>query len=760
MISFFTRKLGRLTFLIQRVMFNKTLLLILISCSTLTVAAQQTQQQLTDTTKAVELSESVIISIRAKDELPITKFDLNRLQIQKAYYGADMPSLLQMAPSIHAYSDNGTGIGYSFFRLRGIDQTRINVTINGIPINDPQNQGVFFNNFADLASSASAIQIQRGVGTSTNGTASFGGSINVSTQSISTKPGAEIHAGLGSFGSSRLTAEIQTGKIKDRWGAYIRLSNLATDGYRERSGSEIFSYLFSAARTTDKSTLRFNLWGGDAQSTLAYQGIDAATMRTNRKANPFTMNERDRFRQHFFQVQHLYNINNRSGIQSSVYFVRGGAPQFQFYFPAIWGTPYSSFNMPNAIIGNDTFTTTNAMVSYKLNQFFYGAFTNYFYRTRNFDLDAGLHVNSFKSEHSMETQRMDVLPVNQQLPHRAYFNTGYKKEASAFVKINATISKHVQVFADVQVRAAFFTYEAKAMAISNTAFPVEDMNWLFLNPKLGINYRLNSYSSLYAMAGRTGREPTRFDYFQEDFARNAISQNAIKPEYVIDFEFGYRYKKGGLNAQINAYHMAFTNAILNTGKNNNFGAAITTNVNNSTRTGIELDVQWPIRKWVTLIHTSNVSRNNIKHITQYYNTPNFENVGFNFHNVQPALSPAVILNQGVRFNPIAWLAVQAQVRHVSKQYIDNSNSKQAEIPSFTVVDASIELMLKKWLKRDISLVSRINNVLNATYTMWGNAAFGSNTATPNGAGDLMPAVTPLFFVAPPRNYFITLQWKL
>jgi iron complex outermembrane receptor protein len=736
-------------------MFNSK---ISLAIAALCISQFAMAQQDADTTREAKLQEVVLSGIRATTQTPVTRYDISSKQLKQLYYGADLPTVLQQAPAIHAYSDNGTGIGYSFFRMRGLDQSRINLTVNGVPINDPENQGTFFNNFADLASSAESIQIQRGVGTSTNGAAAFGGSINILTRNLSQKPGAEINMGYGSFNSRRLTTEVQTGRIADKYAMYIRISNVATDGFRERSGSEITTYFLSAARFGEKSLLKFNAWGGGATSNLAYMGVDEATLTQNRRANPLTQNERDQFQQHFAQLQYQYNLSKRSGINTSLYYVRGRAPFFQVNFPAdpiIF--PYSFYNMPNP---NDTFTSTAARVAYQLNQHFVGGFANYYYHTNKLKFDAGFHLNSFSSDHFMEVQRMDVFPAGFEPGHVAYFNTGYKQEASAFAKLSYNLTQRFLLYGDIQLRHARFQYSPRTMQFSAPPYTAEDMQWTFVNPKLGAQYIVNDLITIYGMVGITSREPTRFDYFQDDFATSNVRQSDIKPERVTDIETGVRISNTFLQLNANVYHMYFKNAIINTGEVNPFGYPITTNVPVSTRSGIELDANWKVTNHFSLIHSSNISHNVINEITQFYTDSNFASVGFVYRNVTPALTPSVILNQGVRVVPFEWLYADANLRYVSQQFVDNSSKNTAGIAPYTLVDARVGLNLKKWFKQDLSLTFQINNLLNAVYTPWGNVGMFSNVVNYGGDGINSGSITPVFFAAPPRNYFITLTWKI
>ncbi|MFN9519822.1 MAG: TonB-dependent receptor [Bacteroidota bacterium] len=737
-------------------MFNKNILFVAALLMNYAVLAQKTS----DTTRTAQLQEVVLTGLRANAQTPVTQFNISSKQLKQLYYGADLPMVLQQAPSIHSYSDNGTGIGYSFFRMRGMDQTRINLTINGVPVNDPENQGTFFNNFADLASSAQSIQIQRGVGTSTNGAAAFGGSINILTRHLSDNATAEVNAGYGSFNSRRFTAEIQTGRFAKNYAAYVRLSNIATDGFRERSGSHVLSYFFSVGRFGKKSLLKLNAWGGDAQSQLAYMGADEQTLKLNRKANPLTQGERDRFQQHFFQLHYQYSLSAKSGVNASAYYVRGAAPQFQVFFAAAPFFPYSFYNMPEPILGTDTIRETNAMVSYRLNQHFYGGFANYYFHGARLKFDAGIHMNAFSSDHFMEVERMDVFPAGFSSGHHAYFNTGYKQEASAFVKTTYNLTSRFSVFADIQARLARFQYRPKTMQYAAPPFTSEDMQWTFINPKLGARFALSERADVYLLAGMTGREPTRFDYFQDDYATRDVKQDDIKPEYVTDIETGLRIATHHITLNANVYYMQFSNAIINTGQLNAFGYPITTNVANSMRSGLELDLQWKINNYISLTHAGNYSYNVIQSITQYYTDSTFASAGFAYNNTTPALTPSFVINQGVRLQPAEWLFADVNVRHVSQQFVDNSSKKAASIPAYTVVDARAGIQLKQWLKQNISVSFQINNMMNTLYNAWGNVGMFSNVLDYKPDGTTAGMVTPVFFAAPPRNYFITLTWKI
>jgi len=734
-------------------MFNRSHVLLAALIATASVNAQ------TDTARQSQLDEFVLTGIRATSNTPVTQYNLSSKQIKEMYYGADLPVMLQQAPSIQSYSDNGTGIGYSFFRMRGMDQSRLNVTVNGVPINDPENQGTFFNNFADLSSSAQSIQIQRGVGTSTNGSAAFGGSINILTRNLSEQSSAEVNAGIGSFNSRRLTAEVQTGRVGN-YAFYTRISNLATDGYRDRSGSEITSYLFSAGRFGKKSLIIFNMWGGDAQNQLSYLGVDEATLQSNRKANALTKGETDRFRQHFFQLQYQYTINQYSGVNASAYYVRGLAPQFQAFFGASPFFGYSFYNMPEPVIGADTIRETDAMVSYRLDQHFSGGFANYYYHTKKFELDAGFHANHFTSDHFMEVQWMRVLPEGIDPNHQVYFNTGTKSELSGFVKFNYFVTRKWNVFSDVQIRNAMFKYQPKTMQYAAAPFTVEPMTWNFVNPKIGTQYQVNTSLQAYAMVGISNREPTRFDYFQDDYATRNVKQSDIKPEQVVNIESGIRFQNRKLQLQTNFYLMQFENAIINTGELNMFGYPITTNVKESSRAGFEIDGVWKMNKYIWLNTAAAFSQNTIRQITQFYSDSNFTSQGITYNNTSSAMSPQIIMNTGVNLFPVKWLQVDLNMRHVSEQYVDNSQTLASRIPSYTLVNSRVGLDISRWTKQKIAVAIQVNNLMNAAYLPWANVGLMSNVIQYGNDGVNRGVITPQYFAAPLRNYFVTVTWTL
>lgn len=707
----------------------------------------------------IKAQEVVITAYRPTSIQPVTQTKLHEKAIKEWYYGADIPTLLQFTPSINAYSDAGNGIGYSYFRLRGIDQTRINFSINGIPVNDPENQGVFFNNFADLASSARSLQVVRGVGTSTNGTSAFGGAIHLHTKEPTETPAFGFESGVGSFGSARMVVDYNTGRLANDMAFTGRFSQIMSDGYRRHSGTAIQSYYLSGAKYGKRSTLRLHAFGGSTNSQLAYIGVTAEEMLRDRRYNPITNGEKDAFNQHFFQLQYDLQLSDNLQLAISPYHVRGNAPKFQFTFPAEWQTPFSYFNMPPAIQGADTIITAGDMlVAYRLKQQLYGAYTNLRLSKERSESILGVHANTFHSDHFMQHQWGSILPADIKPGHLVYFNTGVKNEFSVFNKTTHYLSDQWLIFGDLQWRMAQFSYRERAMLYRPSYGSVEPMQWSFFNPKAGIRFFAPNGLSSYASLGLTRREPTRFDYFQDDFAtREGIRRDDIKPEQVANLETGVHWSNAQWRINANLFYMQFYNQIIGSGVLNQFGTPINTNVEHSYRQGVELELSYrPAPQWL-LTHQSTWMQSRIKKITQYYFNEQFEQIPVSFTNITPLLSPNVIAQQGLRYYPSADIWVEAISRYVSRQYLDNSMSNELSIPAYWVYEARLHVNLQQLIGASglqLSLVC--NNVLNRAYIPWGSVAAFSNTIDAEGK----TSATPLYFPAATRNWFVTLSWRL
>ncbi len=708
------------------------------------------------------LQELIISGIKTSPSMVVSQLTLKRTDLAERYFGADVPSLLNATPSVNSYSDNGTGFGYSYLRIRGMDQSRVNHSINGIPLNDPESQNVFFNNIADMTSGFEQIQVQRGVGISGNGGSSYAGSIQMLTKSVQANQQTEVYTGMGSFGSRRFGISYQSG-IHKNFGVYARISQVATDGYRASSGMQVNNYQLSLAYFIPKGVIALNMFGGFANSKLAYAGITAADLKNNRKMNPFTQGESDGFKQHFFQLQLSKQLNNRFSYNASTYLVLGKATDFQYFFPQSDFTPLNYFNLPNWswLNGNDTVnvTTSNVMASYRLNQVFTGAFANMTYTNQRLQAVVGMHVNNFVADHFMVVQDGDSLPPGTKgKEHQVYFNTGTKNEWNAFAKISYAFHSKLTGFLDISLRQTNFNYLAKQMAFRpDHTWLVEPMKWFFVNPRFGLNYQLNQHIKFYSNFGLSQREPTRFDYFNDDLANTNVSQSAVLPEQVINAEGGMIVNHPDLQFALNGFYMYFKNQIAATGMLNSYGFPINSNVGESYRAGIELDMNVKIHPKLKFIATCALSQNKINTITmRYANSNTYADTFLVFKNTDAAFSPALIMNQGLRYVPFKWVELEYTNRYVSEQFLDNTSNSRLLLPSYTVSDLRVQFNLSRFVKKMNPILSfRVQNIFNESYCPMGSIQPFTNTIDPTN-GSL--GSTPLYFPAATRNFFVNLNF--
>lgn len=719
---------------------------------------------------ADSLREDIVVrAVNANILTPVTQTNLDKAYIKEKYFGYDIPFMLQATPSVVTRSDAGNFVGYTDMRMRGITDARISFNINGVPVNDPQNQGFYTNNFADLASSAQSIQVQRGIGTTSNGMAPIAGSINLITNDVKSPAAFNFSSGYGSFNTSRLVAEYNTGLLNNKFGFYGRVSNIESNGYRRNSGANLRTFFVSGGWFGKRSFLKFNAFGGITQTQLAYYALDKATLQSDRRTNFMQPFEKDEFRQNFFQLQYSYNITDKLNFSTSAYYVRGNTPFYQLYWPAF---PFYYANMPDAVVGDSTIYAADMLPNYRVVQDFVGAMAFLNYTTERFTLNYGVHANAFRSNHSMEVNWTSLAPAGVLPYHQAYFNTGYKNEASTFVKASYFITNKFMLFGDLQLRATTWQYKAQDKAIFRDTFNVENMQWLFFNPKAGARYTLNKAMSLYASAGMVSREPTRNDYLLDERAGFNVSQNMVKPESVTDIELGANINTEKLQLATNVYFMEFRNEIMQTGELNPIGYSIRKNVSGgSFRRGIELSLNYKITKQISLFSNSAFSHNQIRAFNQTYKVYDENDVqlteadGFTpitktitYNNVSPLLTPQAILNNGIRFEPMSWLNFDLTARYVSKAYLNNTGDENASIPEYWLADVRAAVKLGKWFKTcEPTLSLNINNFTNTKYTPAGTST--SKIVRNSTTGEESVVATPLYFPAATANYFLTLNVK-
>ena len=620
-------------------------------------------------------AETMVVSaIRADEETPVTKSDIAREEIERRYHGQDVPLLMRDTPSINAFSESGTGgAGYSYINLRGISPTRINFTLDGVPLSDSEDMGTYFVDFPDLARSLESIQIQRGTGTSTFGTAALGGSVNLESVAPSDESQTDATLGTGSFGNHQISIGHHTGPIGFGVSLYTRVSYLQHEGYRENSDTRQRNLFVSAAKPLgDDAQLKLTGFTGREWMQSSYYAVDPDTLAVNRRSNPLRPEEKDSFGYDLAQLQYIRSLGGGANMTASAYYQRG----------------YGWYRL---------FSSAGALREYGLDGMLLGGIVTYSKTSGALTTNYGVHVNRFKRDHTRDTLDLAV---------RDYANYGVKGEANAFAKVTYDRGPWL-LFGDAQVRYASFDYHGSV--------DIEPIDWTFFNPKVGARYRLSPRSSVYATAGMATREPTRNDLFLgQDNPSVAHDLRAVKPERVLDLELGWNHRAGRVDLAVNLYAMEFSNEIAATCEQSEIGLTLRRNVDDSYRRGIELEAGWQATPSLQLKTAASLSRNRIARWTQFYDVYDAEGNYVElrpiaYRNVEPLLTPSVIVSQSADWAATSRLRLGGTGRWVGRSYLDNTNDDDLATPSFFLLDANVSYDFANWARLSL----QVNNVLNS-----------------------------------------------
>jgi iron complex outermembrane receptor protein len=651
-----------------------------------------------DSTRARKL-ERVMISAVRESAAPISQKTVTHAEIQQHYFGQDVPLVLQgTTPSLTSYAETGNYWGYSYIRLRGLDQSRINITLDGIPLNDPEDQVLYFADFPDLANSLQSIQVQRGVGTSSNGSASYAGSINMETMSLAGTPmGGAVQLEGGSFGSRRASVDYNTGPMANHFALYGRLSALHTDGYRYHSGVEGRSGFLSGGYFGDRDILKFTMISGSMRDTMAYLAVPQADLDTNRRINPLSPRERDGFGERLSALSYTRLLNSSSSINTTLYRLSATG---------------------------DYDVLLDSLETLHLDFVSYGVTSAWSYHNEGLKLDVGFDADNYSRDHYAYMQPVMGTPL--------YFNTGHKQDQAGFTKIAYDVGR-ATVFGDLQARHAQFRYTPDAHA----GIAGSSISWSFLNPKAGVTYQLTQPLSLYASYGRTTREPARVDMFAGfdnlDTSNVAFvgGLDRVKPETVHDLEIGTNYRSPSLDVQANLYSMDFHNQIAPIGALSYIGSPLNKNVASSYRRGIEADVTYRgIPRWLL---TGNATES-VNRIREYTDSSGIAPV--TYHNVEPLLTPRFVSFGRAQFSATQSIDLALQGRYQSVAFLQNTSDRRYILPQALDMDASVA-----WRLGRNELVVQANNLTDSK-------KYGSGYASDG---------VSYYFVLPPRNIFVTLK---
>ena len=662
--------------------------------------ASQAQEQSKDSLegKKVVLDEVFVSAIRVTNQTPVTFSNLTKEQIKPRNLGQDIPILMNFLPSVVTTSDAGAGVGYTGIRVRGSDATRVNVTINGIPYNDAESQGTFWVNMPDFASSTESLQLQRGVGTSTNGSGAFGASLNILTDGISQEAYAQISSSAGSFSTFRNNLKFSTGLLGNHIEVAGRLSRITSDGYIDRASSELDSYFLQGSYKDDNTLIKALLFGGHEVTYQAWYGIDAATLENDRTFNPsgiytdadgntqFYNNEVDNYKQDHAQLLWNEKLNDKWSTNIALHYTRGRGYFEQFKED----DDFETYGFTPITVAGELVDETDVIRRRWLDNVFYGTVFSANYVNDNLNFIVGGGYNKYEGDHFGEVI-WARFASNSNIRDRYYDDSSAKTDFNFYTKANYKLEDKWSLFGDLQYRTV--GYQANG---ADTGLVDDTFN--FFNPKAGVTYDLNRKNNLYFSYAVAHREPNRNDY----------ENGNPEPEKLNDFELGWRYISTNVQVSTNAYYMGYKNQLVLTGELNDVGAPMRENVGDSYRLGLEIDANISLGKLFQWSPNIALSTNKNKNF-------NFERDGAlqNLGNTNIAFSPDVVIGNRLTYSPMKNFQFSALTKFVGKQYMGNIDAEGSVLDAYSQSDLNIQYVIEceSFIKR-ITLSGLVNNIFN------------------------------------------------
>lgn len=654
--------------------------------------------------------EIIVTATRASATTPTTFQEIDKEALAKSNLGQDLPILLKHSPSMVTHSDAGAGVGYTGLRIRGSDQTRINVTVNGIPMNDAESHGVFWVNMPDFASSVDNLQIQRGVGTSTNGAATFGASINIQTNTKREEAYGETDNSFGSFNTRKHTIKAGTGLINDKWAVDARLSKIGSDGYIDRAFSDLRSFFVSGGYYGEDHVFKVNIFSGAEQTYQAWNGVPEHLLETERTYNSYTYeNETDNYQQDHYQFIYAGNWgrNLKANFAGHYTYGRGYYEQFR---PS--DNLLGNYGIAPISIGNELITQTDIIRRRWLDNDFYGGVFSLNYISDNGRLDAviGGGANRYDGDHFGEIIWMEVAG-DTDIRDRYYDNLAIKDDRHIYTKATYELKDNFYLFGDFQIRNIDYQFNGTNNDLRNIS---GSQNYVFFNPKMGLSYEPRDGKVLYASYAVANREPVR-----RDFTDSPLIE-IPRPETLQNVEAGIRTKKTNYQYSANLYYMGYKDQLVLTGQLNDVGAYIRENVANSFRAGIELDAAIALTPRWNLGGNLAFSRNKISTFSEY-NDIYDGNWAFDGQEVTTytdtdiAFSPNVVGSAVVDFKPVDQFEISLLNKYVGKQYLDNTQNEERMLDAFWTTDLRLSYTLFPGIVKQMDFTLLVNNIFNQLY---------------------------------------------
>ncbi|MBS9462433.1 TonB-dependent receptor [Flagellimonas sp. 389] len=714
----------------------KTMFAAFASCGlALSISAQEKPKDSLEG-KKINLDEVVVSASRATDKIPVTFTNIDREEIQKVNLGQDIPVLLNYMPSVVSTTFDGTGIGPTDFRIRGADNSRINVTINGIPYNDADSQTTFFVNLQDFASSIENIQIQRGVGTSTNGAGAFGASVNILTDNYSEEAFGQLSNSFGSFNSRKHSVRFSTGLLNDHFAFSGRLSRIKSDGYIDRAFSDLRSYFLDGVYKDENTLIKAVVFGGEEITGLSFFGLNAAGLGENRTFNndglyldsdgnvQFYDRQTDNYKQDHYQLHITQQFDENWTGNISLHYTKGRG-FFEQYIesdPSFFNGDLAFYRLPNFESNGETIERSDLVTERFLNSDFYGTVFSLNYKDSKWDAVFGGGFNRYDGEQFGEITAAEFARLPS-IPFRFYENGSDKRDFNVYAKATYQLNEQFSLFGDLQLRT--IDYEASGTLFDPSGALNVDENFSFFNPKTGITYKPNNQNSIYFSFARANREPARVDF----------ETGTPEPESLNDFELGWRYVSPNFQLNTNVYYLDFKNQLVLTGELDEVGFPIRQNSGQSYRLGLEIDANITWDKFSIRPNLA-VSTNKNQDFLVEDGTDGFTNLD----NTNISFSPEIIAGNIFTYNASDNFSASLYSKYVGEQFMTNTDSNA--IDAYFVNDVNVQYTLANIsILKSIVFTGQVNNIFDLEYENNGYVFFGESFFYPQAGINFLMGAT-------------------
>ena len=678
---------------------------------------------------AILIDEIIVHATRAGNNTPVAHQNIDKKEIASTNFGQDLPMLLGNSISAVSTSDAGNGMGYSALRIRGTDMTRINVTINGIPLNDPESHNVYWVDLPDFATSTDNVQIQRGVGTSTNGASAFGASINLQSTHLKTEPYAELSSNYGTFNTLKNSISFGTGLFNKQFSMDARISKLSSDGYIARASSELLSYYISGAYTSGKNLLRLNVFSGIEKTYQAWGGVPSELLETDRTYNgmgsyvdnngnqQYYDNQTDNYTQTHYQALFSHKINENLFLNAALHHTKGAGYYEQYkesedladynIAPIRINSNYYTIENDTVFVPDSLITISDIIRQKHLANTFTGLTWSLNYQTEKLQSSLGGSWNTYNGGHFGKVI-WSQFATNSQINHEWYNNDARKNDFNIFMKTEYAVTDKLGAWLDLQYREIYYSMDGNDDDLRDIT---QKHTYNFFNPKAGVSYKISTAQKMYASFSQAKREPNR-----DNFVDANPAQPLPQPETLYDAEAGYAYSSTLFSVSVNIYYMNYKDQLVLTGAINDVGAAVMVNVPSSYRAGIEISGKAVFSKNITWEPTITLSRNKIKSFTEYIdNWDTWGQIAVEHSNTDLSFSPSTVASSSLNWQALKGLKLSLISKYVGRQFIDNTQSTDRQLDAYFVNNVLISYTLNPTFVKEISISLMANNIFNERY---------------------------------------------